>query len=100
MPRRRTYGITTAAMRTRRSSRYPRRTATVWLITVLMAAQDPDAHKNFDALYRFYKAHPSVNNRDLMAWQQGDDGKAITDTNGADSATDGDMDIALRAAAG
>ncbi len=30
----------------------------------------------------------------LMAWQQSDDGKALIDSNGADSATDGDLDIA------
>ena len=64
------------------------------MITALMAGHDPDAQDDFDAMYRYFRAHPSEINSNLMAWQQGDTGSAIVDINGADSATDGDMDIA------
>ncbi|BBI36306.1 glycosyl hydrolase family 8 [Cohnella abietis] len=64
------------------------------LITALMAGHDADAKKYFDGMYRYFRAHPSSNNPDLMAWQQADNGKALVDVNGVDSATDGDMDIA------
>ncbi|NUU60310.1 fibronectin type III domain-containing protein [Paenibacillus sp. JW14] len=64
------------------------------LITSLLAGHDPEAKKYFDGLYRYFRAHPSEINPDLMAWQQADTGKEIIDINGADSATDGDMDIA------
>ncbi|WP_063847540.1 glycosyl hydrolase family 8 [Bacillus sp. FJAT-28004] len=64
------------------------------LITALMAGHDPNAKKYFDGMYRYFRAHPSEINPDLMAWQQGDTGKAIVDINGIDSATDGDLDIA------
>lgn len=66
------------------------------LITVLMAGYDANAKADFDALYRFYKAHPSVNNSKLMAWQQVNSGGKIIDNpdGGSDSATDGDLDIA------
>lgn len=45
-------------------------------------------------MYRYFRAHPSEINPDLMAWQQADTGTEIIDINGVDSATDGDMDIA------
>ncbi|OPA76999.1 licheninase [Paenibacillus selenitireducens] len=64
------------------------------LITALMAGHDPDAQHYFDGLYRYFRAHPSEINPDLMAWQQADTGTEIKDINGVDSATDGDMDIA------
>ncbi|MEC0167032.1 glycosyl hydrolase family 8 [Paenibacillus graminis] len=71
------------------------------LITSLMAGYDPLAKDYFDGLYRFYKAHPSVNNPALMAWQQiktaqGDviDTPPSDSDDGSRSATDGDMDIA------
>lgn len=64
------------------------------LITSLMAGHDPDAKKYFDGMYRYFRAHPSEINPDLMAWQQADTGTEIVDINGVDSATDGDMDIA------
>lgn len=67
------------------------------LTTVLMAGYDPDAKTYFDGLYRFYKAHPSVIDPALMAWQQVKDSKGNIIDNpdgGNDSATDGDMDIA------
>ena len=60
------------------------------LFTVLMAGYDSNAQSYFDGLYRYYKAHPSNNNPYLMAWKQNSDFQNI----GANSATDGDMDIA------
>ncbi|WP_120465093.1 glycosyl hydrolase family 8 [Paenibacillus aceti] len=64
------------------------------LITALMAGHDPDAQKYFDGMLRYFRAHPSEINPNLMAWKQGDTGTAIVDVDGVDSATDGDMDIA------
>ncbi|MCM3039958.1 glycosyl hydrolase family 8 [Paenibacillus motobuensis] len=64
------------------------------LITALMGGHDPDAKKYFDGLFRYFKAHPSEIDPNLMAWKQGDTGTAIVDVDGVDSATDGDMDIA------
>lgn len=64
------------------------------LITVLMADYDSDAHGIFDGMYRYYLAHPSSIGPHLMAWQQSDNGSALIDTDGTDSATDGDLDIA------
>jgi endo-1,4-beta-D-glucanase Y len=61
------------------------------VLAVLMAGADAQAKTYFDGLYNFYKAHPSVNNSSLMAWKQNSAGSNIE---GADSATDGDMDIA------
>ncbi|WP_314589028.1 glycosyl hydrolase family 8 [Paenibacillus terrigena] len=63
------------------------------LITALMAGHDPKAQHYFDSLYRYFRAHPSEINPELMAWQQADTGTEIKDINGVDSATDGDMDI-------
>lgn len=64
------------------------------LITVMMADYDPEAKDIFDGMYRYYLAHLSEIGPHLMAWQQSDNGSALIDTNGADSATDGDLDIA------
>ncbi|MGM1049788.1 MAG: glycosyl hydrolase family 8 [Bacillota bacterium] len=64
------------------------------LITTYMAGHDPNAKTYFDGLYRYFKAHPSKINPELMAWKQGDTGQAIVNVGGVDSATDGDMDIA------
>lgn len=64
------------------------------LLTAYFAGHDPDAKADFDRLTRFYLAHPSAICPPLMAWQQDDDGRAIVDINGVDSATDGDLDIA------
>jgi endoglucanase len=61
------------------------------LITVLMAGQDPAAQTLFDGLYAWFRDHPSVNHPDLMAWQQLEGCASSSD---ADSATDGDLDIA------
>ncbi len=48
----------------------------------------------FDDLYRYYRAHPSVNASHLMAWKQVLRDGRMVDVRGSDSATDGDMDIA------
>ncbi|WP_437349405.1 glycosyl hydrolase family 8 [Paenibacillus humicus] len=61
------------------------------LLTVLMAGADSSAKTYFDGLYAYYKAHPSTNNSALMAWKQN---SSFQNIEGADSATDGDMDIA------
>ncbi|RRN71908.1 beta-glucanase [Peribacillus simplex] len=64
------------------------------MITAIMAGSKDKQY--FDGLYRFYKAHKSDNDSSLMAWQQVKDksGKIINTPGDADSATDGDMDIA------
>lgn len=64
------------------------------LIAASMAEYDNEAKEIFDGMYRYYKAHPSAIGSNLMAWQQADNGSAIVNSSGADSATDGDMDIA------
>ena len=64
------------------------------LITVLMSDYDSEAKDIFDGMYHYYLAHTSSIGPHLMAWQQSDNGKALVDPNGADSATDGDLDIA------
>src|SRR5262249_60155237 len=52
----------------------------------------PDAKAEFDGLDQYFKHHPSINTPDLMAWAQN---KSCNDYMGADSATDGDLDIAF-----
>lgn len=66
------------------------------LISAFMADFEPDAKTDFDALYQFYKAHPSNSTPEFMAWQQIETGGRIVNTpdGGEYSATDGDMDIA------
>jgi endo-1,4-beta-D-glucanase Y len=64
------------------------------LIAALMSSYDDDAKEIFDGMYRYYLAHPSSIGPHLMAWQQSDNGRALVDSNGSDSATDGDLDIA------
>lgn len=61
------------------------------MIAAYMAGYDASAQTVFDGLYNYYKAHPSINNSELMAWEQD---TACNDINGADAATDGDLDIA------
>jgi len=61
------------------------------VLSAYMAGADPLAKTYYDGLYAYYKAHPSDNNPALMAWEQD---TSFNDMNGADSATDGDMDIA------
>lgn len=64
------------------------------LIAASMSEYDNEAKEVFDGMYRYYKAHPSNIGANLMAWQQSDNGSAIVDSSGSDSASDGDMDIA------
>lgn len=64
------------------------------LIMASMADYDSQAKDVFDGMYRYYRAHLSEIGPNLMAWQQQDNGSAIVNVSGADSATDGDMDIA------
>ena len=64
------------------------------LITAMMSDYDSGAKDIFDGMYRYYLAHLSSIGPHLMAWQQSDNGSALIDTDGADSATDGDLDIA------
>ncbi len=64
------------------------------LIAALMSDYDSEAKEIFDGMYHYYLAHPSSIGSHLMAWQQSDNGKALVNSNGADSATDGDLDIA------
>ncbi|MCP2342668.1 glycosyl hydrolase family 8 [Actinomadura rupiterrae] len=61
------------------------------VVTALMAGADTDARKIFDGLVKYMLAHPSVNNRDLLAAEQNAGCKSV---DGSDSATDGDMDVA------
>ncbi|MDE5771664.1 MAG: hypothetical protein K2I06_08590 [Ruminococcus sp.] len=61
------------------------------LITANMGSSEKDI---FDGMYRYYRSHLSEIGPNLMAWQQEDNGTAIVNVSGADSATDGDMDIA------
>jgi endo-1,4-beta-D-glucanase Y len=47
----------------------------------------------FDSLYQYYRAHLSINGPNLMAWEQTLKNGKMVNTGGADSATDGDLDI-------
>lgn len=72
------------------------------LIMAYMADYDPEAKDYFDGMYRYYAAHLSDIGPHLMSWQQCDNGTALIDgavdgsmrPGPADSATDGDMDVA------
>ncbi len=61
------------------------------VITALMAGADTTAYNDYIKLYRWYDNHRSHINPSLMAWQQNSSGQ---NSSGADSATDGDLDIA------
>lgn len=61
------------------------------LLAALMAGHDPDARVIFDGMVTFFREHPSVFTPSLMAWYQR---KSCGSGQGADSATDGDLDIA------
>jgi endo-1,4-beta-D-glucanase Y len=65
------------------------------IITVLMAGYDPESQEIFDGLYRLYISHPSSVDPYLMTWSilNGCKSKNTGDDN--NSATDGDLDIAL-----
>ncbi len=61
------------------------------LVFAYMAGHDPQAKQIFDGMYEYYLDHQSATTPYLMAWSQND---SCNDANGADSATDGDLDIA------
>jgi endoglucanase len=60
------------------------------MIVALMAGFDSSAQETYDALFRFFKSHPSTTSSDLMAWMQTKSCRSID----GGTATDGDMDIA------
>jgi len=63
------------------------------VIVPLMAGHDPDARKIFNGLYKYFNKHRSDIDRRLMCWVETKD--CQNDVNqGADAATDGDMNIA------
>ena len=66
--------------------------------TVLLAGPgNPQAHAEFDAMVRFFQAHPTENHPHLMSWRQILQPKtgALVELPGErGSATDGDLDIA------
>lgn len=65
------------------------------LATVMMADVDPEAHRLFDGMLRFFHDHPARSDPGLMAWNQvADCTDADGDVGGSNSATDGDLDIA------
>jgi hypothetical protein len=59
---------------------------------VLAAYMDDQAL--FDDMLRYFRNHPDMNAANLMAWKQTLKNGKMVDVQGADSATDGDMDIA------
>ena len=61
------------------------------IIVARMAGHDPRARERFDALYRYYRAHPADDAPRLMAWNQVTGCKDAPGDPG--SATDGDLDI-------
>ena len=61
------------------------------LVIAVSMAEDQNARALFDGILRYVMAHPSVNHPDLMAAEQDAE---CSDVGGANSATDGDMDIA------
>ncbi len=62
------------------------------MLTALMAGHDPDARAIFDGMYAYFGAHPTATHDHLMSWYQK---RSCADDNGNDSASDGDIDIAL-----
>jgi len=61
------------------------------LLAAVMAGHDPDARTIFDGMVTYVREHPSVFTPDLMAWYQR---TSCASAEGADSASDGDLDIA------
>ncbi|MFM8412996.1 MAG: glycosyl hydrolase family 8, partial [Alphaproteobacteria bacterium] len=62
------------------------------MLAALMAGHDPEAQAIFDGMVAFYREHPSELTPGLMAWNQS---RSCQDAQGADSASDGDLDIAF-----
>jgi len=61
------------------------------LVTVYMAGHDPQARTVFDGMFHYFADHPSDITPSLMAWSQD---SACHNNDGANSASDGDLDIA------
>ncbi|MBT9598119.1 MAG: beta-glucanase [Vitreoscilla sp.] len=53
-----------------------------------------DDQPSFDELLRYFRHHPAIGAPNLMAWKQKLIDGVMTDVQGADTATDGDLDIA------
>ena len=62
------------------------------ILTALMAGHDPDSRRLFDGMYAYFREHPTLTHAHLMAWNQR---RSCKDFDGADSATDGDLDVAF-----
>lgn len=62
------------------------------MLAALMAGHDPDARAVFDGMFAFFREHPSLLTPSLMAWYQK---TSCGSAQGADSASDGDLDIAF-----
>jgi len=62
------------------------------LLTALMAGHDPDAQTIFDGMLAYFLEHPTAFHDHLMAWKQS---KSCRNSEGDDSATDGDLDVAF-----
>ena len=62
------------------------------MITAIMDGHDARAQELFDGLYRVFRTVPSTINRELMAWAIGSNCRPV---GAANSATDGDLDIAF-----
>jgi endo-1,4-beta-D-glucanase Y len=60
---------------------------------MVLAAYMAD-QSTFDSMYGYYTKHFSQNGPHLMAWKQSLSGGVMKNVEGADSATDGDLDIA------
>jgi len=63
------------------------------IITALFAGYDNNAIDIFNGLYNYYKANPSINNNNLMDWQQVTCNDLSTEQDA--SSADGDIDIAF-----
>jgi endo-1,4-beta-D-glucanase Y len=62
------------------------------ILTALMAGHDPDAKTIFDGMFAYFRDHPSGITPSLMSWFQK---TSCANANGNDTASDGDLDIAL-----
>lgn len=63
------------------------------MIMCFMAGYEANARLYFDGMFRYYKSHPSMENKLLMDWKQlSCNDSASTDD---DAASDGDIDIAF-----
>jgi Endoglucanase Y len=69
------------------------------LIMPMMAGYDKDAQRIYDGMYRFVVANPTAQSKDLMSWSilKGCriNARKSNDAGDNNSATDGDLDIAL-----